>query len=142
MVPSSVPMSTLDLMDDQRALELLLSSLLMMLEMLFNNSMDTTGKVAHSRFVRIVLQVLVLASEVVEDSVALVVDLVEGLVAVAALVVVEALEARHLEVVEVEVMEIPIKEVRHLALMVAPELLPPSLTPSLTMLPLALKEAR
>lgn len=137
-----MPMSTLDLMDDQRALELLLSSLLMMLEMLFNNSMDTTGKVAHSRFVRIVLQVLVLASEVVEDSVALVVDLVEGLVAVAALVVVEALEARHLEVVEVEVMEIPIKEVRHLALMVAPELLPPSLTPSLTMLPLALKEAR
>lgn len=57
-----VPMSTLDPMVAPRALVLSLSSPLMMPVMPFNNSTAMTGKVAPSRFVRIVSLALVLDS--------------------------------------------------------------------------------
>ena len=81
-------MSMLDPMVDLRALELSHSSLQMMLATPFNNSMVMTGKVAHSRFVRIVslvqVDLVVLEVEVdlvvhVEASVQVALVPVEGL---------------------------------------------------------------
>lgn len=57
MVPSSVPMFMLVLMDVQRAPVSLLSNLPTTLAMLSSNLMDMIGKVAHLKFVKIVLQV-------------------------------------------------------------------------------------
>jgi hypothetical protein len=71
MVPLFVPMFMLVQMAVPRALELSLSSPLMMLAMLFNNSMVMTGKVARSRFVKT-------ASLVLDPVLAVVVDLVDA----------------------------------------------------------------
>jgi hypothetical protein len=71
MVPLFVPMFMLVQMAAPRVLELSLSSPLMMLAMLFNNSMVMTGKVARSRFVKT-------ASLVLDPVLAVVVDLVDA----------------------------------------------------------------
>lgn len=71
MVPLFVPMFMLVQMAVPRVLELSLSSPLMMLAMLFNNSMVMTGKVARSRFVKT-------ASPVLHRVLAVVVDLVDA----------------------------------------------------------------
>lgn len=71
MVPLFVPMFMLVQMAVPRVLELSLSSPLMMLAMLFNNSMVMTGKVARSRFVKT-------ASLVLDPVLAVVVDLVDA----------------------------------------------------------------
>jgi hypothetical protein len=71
MVPLFVPMFMLVQMAVPRVLELSLSSPLMMLAMLFNNSMVMTGKVARSRFVKT-------ASLVLDPVLAAVVDLVDA----------------------------------------------------------------
>jgi hypothetical protein len=69
MVPLFVPMFMLVQMAAPRVLELSLSSPLMMLAMLFNNSMVMTGKVARSRFVKTASLVLDPVLAVVVDSV-------------------------------------------------------------------------
>ena len=71
MVPLFVPMFMLVQMAAPRVLELSLSSPLMMLAMLFNNSMVMIGKVARSRFVKT-------ASLVLDPVLADVVDLVDA----------------------------------------------------------------
>ena len=103
MVPSSVLMSTLDPMADQRAPVLSHSSLPMMPATLFNNSTVTTGKAAHLKSARIdSLALVVQASVVVVVDSVHVAALVEASVvavvhsweeAVAALAVEQALEA-------------------------------------------------
>ena len=130
-------MSTLDPMDALRDLVLLRSNLLMMRAMLSNNLTVTIGKVAHSKFVRIVLLVPVLVSA---DEVALEVVVVSE----AALVAVEALEEvvevlAAVSVVDAEALEAVMQEVLVVSILEHLQH-PPTLSP--TMLLLAPREAR
>ena len=143
MVPSSVLMSTLDPMADQRAPVLSHSSLPMMPATLFNNSTVTTGKAAHLKSARIdSLALVVQASVVVVVDSVHVAALVEASVvavvhsweeAVAALAVEQALEAVAVDLEEATE-DLQVVDSRMLLL-----LLP---IPSPTMQPLALTEAR
>jgi len=120
-VLSFVPMSTLDPMVALRDLVLSPSSLLMMLATQFNNSMAMIGKVALSKFVKIVSLAPVLDSVDVEAS-----QEAEADLAVVSAVAVAASEAVMEEVVLLLALMLPLQRPTH----------------SPTMLPLVLTEAR